>query len=198
MYQGIPVGGYTEMVRKMLLGIEVRLGKDFFANRKEWETKAYKIIYSGPLDEFYDCCYGKLEYTTLRYEEEVLELPDYQGNAVVYYTSDDVPYTRIIEHKYFEAPRHRQQMTYVYDEPRFQGSPVPQRTVITREYSQEFHKGMEPLYPVNDKYNEGVAGLYMDKAKKENRVFIGGRLGSYKYYNMAEVIKEAMELVRGI
>lgn len=198
MYQGIPVGGYTEMVRKMLLGIEVRLGTDFFENRKEWETKAYRIIYSGPLDEFYDSCYGRLEYTTLRYEEEVLELPDYQGNAVVYYTSDDVPYTRIIEHKYFEAPRHRQQMTYVYDEPRFQGSPVPQRTVITREYPQEFHKGMEPLYPVNDKYNEGVAGLYMDKANKEERVSIGGRLGSYKYYNMAEVIKEAMELVRGL
>lgn len=198
MYQGVPIGGYTAMIEKMLKGVEVCLDTDYFKNRQMFDTKAYKIIFSGMIDEFYDNCYGKLEYRTLRFEEEVLGVVDYQGNAIVNYTSEDVPYTRIVEHKYFEAQKYRDECTYVFDDELYKGSSKPLNTVITREYPQSYIKGMPPLYPIKDRYNDGVRKLYIDKSKKEDRVFLGGRLGSYMYYNMDQVVEEAIKLVASL
>ena len=176
-YQGIPVGGYTKIVEKMLNGIEVRLNVDYLAHRQELETVADKIIYTGMIDQFYDYRLGVLEYRSVRFETEELAMENYQGNAVVNYTDRAVPYTRIIEHKHFE----------------FGQQPT---TVISREYSSEWKKGDEPYYPVNNDRNNGLYEQYKALAAQENKVIFGGRLGGYQYYDMDKVIMAALEMCR--
>lgn len=173
-YQGIPIGGYNKLIDGLLEGIEVRTGVDFFENREYWESIADKIVFTGKIDEFYNYRFGKLEYRTVRFEEETLDCPNYQGNAVINYTEKEVPYTRIIEHKHFEMFG-----TEVYQCP---------RTVISKEYSTEWKKGMEPYYPVNDEKNNALYGKYKELADQENNVIFGGRLAEYKYYDMAPII----------
>lgn len=176
LYQGIPIGGYTKMVEKMLDGIETRLGVDFLKNRDSFRKIADKIIYTGPIDEFYDYCFGMLEYRSLRFENEVINSNNYQGNAVINYTESHVPYTRIIEHKHFD--------------------PIEtNHTVITREYPCEWKKGDEPYYPVNDDLNMELFKKYKQLANSENNIIFGGRLGEYKYYDMHQVIKSALNLM---
>lgn len=177
-YQGIPIGGYNKLINGLLEGIEVKLDTDFFDDRKHWESIADKIVFTGKIDEFYDYCYGKLEYRTVRFETETLNEPNYQGNAVVNYTSSDVPYTRIIEHKHFETFGNT-----VYDNP---------HTIISREYSTEWTDGMEPFYPVNDERNQSVYEKYKKLSDCEKNVIFGGRLAEYKYYDMAPVIAQAL------
>ncbi|MDO4521879.1 MAG: UDP-galactopyranose mutase [Eubacteriales bacterium] len=172
-YQGIPIGGYTRIVENMLEGIEVRLDTDYFAHREEWNAQAEKIVFTGMVDEYFDFCYGSLQYRTVRFEEEVLDCENYQGNAVVNYTEREVPYTRIIEHKHFE----------------FGKQP---KTVISREYSTEWQLGMEPYYPVNDAKNTELFSKYKKLAEQEKKVVFGGRLGDYKYYDMDKVIEAAL------
>ena len=174
-YQGIPVEGYTHLVEVLLEGVDVRLGEDFFEKREYWEEQADKIVYTGAIDEFYEYRYGMLEYRTLRFETEVLEEENYQGNAVVNYTDAQTPYTRIIEHKHFN----------------FGTQP---KTVVTREYSAEWKPGDEPYYPVNDEKNQALFEKYRTLAEKEDGVLFGGRLAEYKYYNMDQVILSALEL----
>ena len=174
-YQGIPMGGYTKIVEKMLNGIEVRLNVDYLAHRQELETVADKIIYTGMIDQFYDYRLGVLEYRSVRFETEELAMENYQGNAVVNYTDREVPYTRIIEHKHFE----------------FGQQPT---TVISREYSSEWKKGDEPYYPVNNDRNNGLYEQYKALAAQENKVIFGGRLGEYKYYDMDKVIIAALKM----
>ena len=174
-YQGIPIGGYTKIVEKMLEGIEVRLDTDYLANREEFDSMADKIVYTGMIDQFYDYKLGVLEYRSVRFDTETLATDNYQGNAVVNYTEREVPYTRIIEHKHFE----------------FGKQPV---TVISREYSSEWHKGDEPYYPINNERNNELYQRYRELADKEKRVIFGGRLGGYKYYDMDKVIKAALEM----
>ncbi len=181
-YQGIPIGGYTGIIEKLLEGIEVRLNTDFFTNRKEFEETAQKIVYTGMIDEFYDYCYGELEYRSLRFETEVLEEENHQGNAVVNYTEYEIPYTRIIEHKHFEFLCQKE-------------SSLP-KTVITREYPATWKKGDEPYYPMNDEKNNGVYEQYQCKAKEEQNVIFGGRLGLYRYFDMHQVVEEALKAVR--
>ena len=176
-YQGIPIGGYTQIIKQMLAGAEVRLGCDFFSHRKSLTVVARKIIFTGAIDQYYDYCFGALQYRSVRFETETLETDNFQGNAVVNYTSADVPYTRIIEHKHFE----------------FGQQP---RTVISREYSTEWKKGDEPYYPVNDLKNNDLYEKYRERAAEEKKVIFGGRLGEYKYYDMHIVIKNAIETVR--
>lgn len=178
-YQGIPVGGYNKLVEGLLAGIETKTGADFFENREYWESVADRIVFTGKIDEYYDYRFGKLEYRTVRFEEERLDVANYQGNAVVNYTDRDVPYTRIIEHKHFEMFGED-----VYAEP---------VTVISREYSVEWKEGMEPYYPVNDRRNSGVYARYKALADREENVIFGGRLAEYKYYDMAPVIAAAMK-----
>ena len=173
-YQGIPIGGYNKLIDGLLEGIEVRTGVDFFENREYWESIADKIVFTGKIDEFYNYRFGKLEYRTVRFEEETLDCPNYQGNAVINYTEKEVPYTRIIEHKHFEKFG-----TEVYQCP---------RTVISKEYSTEWKEGMEPYYPVNDDKNNALYGKYKELAAQENNVIFGGRLAEYKYYDMAPII----------
>ena len=180
LYQGIPVGGYTKMVGNMLDGIEVRLNCDYLDNRAEWDALADKVIYTGPIDAFFDFCYGALEYRSVRFETEVLDMPNFQGNAAVNYTDRETPWTRIIEHKWFEFGK---------DE---NGQDLP-RTVISREFSSEWKPGDEPYYPVNDAKNGGLYGRYRELADKEGKVVFGGRLGEYKYYDMDQVIASALE-----
>lgn len=177
-YQGIPEGGYTAMIEKMLLGAEVRLNVDFLASRDEYEKLADKIIFTGMIDEYYDYCYGQLEYRSLRFETEVLDEPNFQGNAVVNYTEYEIPYTRIIEHKHFEFG-------------------TQDRTVITREYPAKWQKGDEPYYPMNDDKNNELFRKYKDLADKEEGVIFGGRLGEYKYYDMHQVVRRALDVYRG-
>jgi UDP-galactopyranose mutase len=172
-YQGIPVDGYTAIVERMLEGIEVRTGVDFFELRKEQPNLAEKIIFTGMIDEYFDYQLGALEYRSVRFETEVLDCPNYQGNAVVNYTEREVPYTRIIEHKHFAFGKQ-------------------QKTVISREYSSEWSVGMEPYYPVNDEKNTALYEKYCELAKKEGNVIFGGRLGDYKYYDMDKVIEAAL------
>ncbi|CCZ47755.1 putative uncharacterized protein [Bacteroides sp. CAG:661] len=179
-YQGIPIGGYNKLIDGLLEGIEVRTGVDFFENREYWEGIADKIVFTGKIDEFYDYRFGKLEYRTVRFEEETLDCPNYQGNAVINYTEKDVPYTRIIEHKHFEMFG-----TEVYQCP---------RTVISKEYSTEWKEGMEPYYPVNDEKNNALYGKYKELADQENNVIFGGRLAEYKYYDMAPIIQKVLTL----
>lgn len=175
-YQGIPKGGYTSIVEKMLEGIEVRTGTDYFELIKEQPDIAEKIVFTGMIDEFYQYKLGELQYRSLRFESEVLEEENYQGNAVVNYTDREVPYTRIIEHKHFE----------------FGSQP---HTVITREYSSEWMKGSEPYYPINDERNSSLYEKYRELAEKENNVIFGGRLGQYRYYDMDKVIESALQMV---
>lgn len=174
-YQGIPVGGYTKIVEKMLEGVEVRLDTDYFAHRDELDALAGKVIFTGMVDEYFGYCYGPLEYRSVRFEEELLECDNYQGNAVVNYTDREVPYTRIIEHKHFE----------------FGTQPV---TVISREYSAEWKPGMEPYYPINDEKNNKLFAKYKELAAKEQHVIFGGRLGDYRYYDMDKVMEAALDM----
>jgi len=179
-YQGIPIGGYNKLIDGLLGGIETRTGVDFSTLKGTWHDIADKLVYTGAIDEYFDYCYGKLEYRTVRFETEVLDTANYQGNAVVNYTEREVPYTRIIEHKHFEMFGQE-----VYDCP---------KTVISREYSTEWKQGMEPYYPVNDKLNNGLADKYLEKAKNEKDVIFGGRLAEYKYYDMAPIIENVLSL----
>ena len=182
IYQGIPIGGYNNLIDALLEGIETRVNTDFFAHKKELLSMAEKVVYTGSIDEFYDYRFGRLQYRTVRFEQEVLNVPNYQGNAVVNYTEREVPYTRIIEHKHFESFGQA-----VYDNP---------KTVISREYSVEFKEGMEPYYPVNDEKNTALYNQYKDLAEQETNVYFGGRLAEYKYYDMAPTIEKAMELAK--
>lgn len=181
-YQGIPIGGYNRLINGLLDGIEVKLVTDFFADRKHWESIADKIVFTGKIDEYYGYRFGKLEYRTVQFETEVLNEPNHQGNAVVNYTSADVPYTRVIEHKHFDTFGDS-----VYDNP---------HTVISREYSTEWTDGMEPFYPVNDNRNQEIYHKYKELADKETRVIFGGRLAEYKYYDMAPIIKQVISLLK--
>ncbi|MDR1687299.1 MAG: UDP-galactopyranose mutase [Clostridiales bacterium] len=171
-YQGIPIGGYTQIIEKMLQGSDVRLNTDYFS--QNWDDTARKTVYTGPVDEFFAFKYGRLKYRTLRFETEVLDTGNYQGNAIVNYTSAAFPWTRIIEHKHFE----------------YGAQP---KTVITKEFSKEFETGDEPYYPVNDEKNNSVAQKYFELAAQRENVIFGGRLGEYKYYDMWQVIKNALE-----
>lgn len=180
LYQGIPIGGYNKLIDGLLDGVDVKLDTDFFGNRKYWEQIADKIVFTGKIDEFYEYRYGKLEYRTVRFETEILNEANHQGNAVVNYTSADVPYTRIIEHKHFETFGDA-----VYD---------IQKTVISKEYSMEWQDGMEPFYPVNDQRNQDLYARYKELADLESNVIFGGRLAEYKYYDMAPIIAKVMQL----
>ena len=182
LYQGIPVGGYTKMVKNMLEGIEVQTGVDYFKHKGELDNQAEKIIYTGPIDAYYDYKSGTLEYRSVRFENETLDKPNFQGNAAVNYTDVETPWTRIIEHKWFEFGK---------DE---EGNDLP-KTVISREYSSEWKLGDEPYYPVNDEKNGKLYESYKALAEKENKVIFGGRLGEYKYYDMDQVIAAALDKV---
>lgn len=175
-YQGIPIGGYTKIVGKMLDGIEVKTGTDYFQFKKDKPDIARKIVFTGMIDEYFGYRLGALEYRSVRFENEVLDTDNYQGNAVVNYTDREIPYTRIIEHKHFEFG-------------------TQEKTVISREYSSEWKVGMEPYYPVNNEQNNQLFEKYRELAEKENNVIFGGRLGNYKYYDMDKVIESALETV---
>lgn len=179
-YQGIPEGGYNKLIDGLLTGIETRTDTDFFANREYWEGIADKIVFTGKIDEFYGYRFGKLEYRTVRFENEILPCSNFQGNAVINYTAREVPYTRVIEHKHFESFGQA-----VYDNP---------HTVISREYSTEWQKGMEPFYPVNDERNNALYQQYKALADAEKNVIFGGRLAEYKYYDMAPIIEKVLHL----
>lgn len=180
LYQGIPVGGYTRMVANLLEGIEVRLNTDYLENKKELDALAEKVIYTGPIDAYFDYKLGTLEYRSVRFETETLNKSNFQGNAAVNYTDRETPWTRIIEHKWFEFGK---------DE---NGNELP-KTVISREYSSEWKPGDEPYYPVNDDKNGKLYVEYKKLADKESRVIFGGRLGEYKYYDMDQVIAAALD-----
>ena len=180
LYQGIPVGGYTKMVANMLEGVEVKLGVDYFENKAEWDSQAKKVIFTGPIDAYFNYSLGNLEYRSVRFETELLDIPNFQGNAAVNYTDRETPWTRIIEHKWFEFGKD--------DE----GNDLP-KTVISREYSSEWKLGDEPYYPVNDEKNSALYSKYKELADKEEKVIFGGRLGEYKYYDMDQVIAVALE-----
>lgn len=180
LYQGIPVGGYTKMIENILDGIEVRLGEDYLKNKEKWDVMAKKVVYTGPIDAYFDYCLGTLEYRSVRFETEVLDKPNFQGNAAVNYTDRETPWTRIIEHKWFEFGKD--------DE----GNDLP-KTVISREYSSEWKPGDEPYYPVNDEKNGALYKKYKELADKEENVIFGGRLGEYKYYDMDAVIASVLE-----
>ena len=176
-YQGIPVGGYNKIIEKMLENVDVRLNTNFFENREELENIADKIVFTGMIDEFYNYKFGTLEYRSLRFEHEVLEEENHQGNAVVNYTEYEIPYTRIIEHKHFEYG-------------------TQPKTVITREYPATWTKGDEPYYPINNDKNNELYDKYKELADKEERVIFGGRLAQYKYYDMHHVIEQALNCVK--
>lgn len=173
LYQGIPVDGYTKLVERMLRGVEVRLKEDYLLDRAAWDALADKVIYTGSIDSYFGYCYGHLSYRSVRFETEVLDTPNYQGNAVVNYTDEETPYTRVIEHKHFV----------------FGTQP---KTVISREYSSEWHPGVEPYYPVNDKANTELYQRYVSLAQEEKKVIFGGRLGTYRYYDMDAVVRQAL------
>ena len=174
-YQGIPVGGYTRMVEKMLDGVEVRLNVDYLQHKAELDALADRVVYTGSVDAYFDDCYGPLSYRSVRFETEVLDTPNFQGNAVVNYTDRETPFTRIIEHKFFE----------------FGTQP---KTVISREYSAEWRPGMEPYYPVNDEKNSALYEQYKALADREQKTVFGGRLGEYRYYDMDAVLLSALQL----
>lgn len=175
IYQGHPIGGYNKLIDGLLDGVEVRLNTDFFKDRSSLEALADKVVFTGKIDEYYDYQFGKLEYRSLRFEEELLDIPNYQGNIAVNYTDTDHPYTRIIEHKYFE----------------FGTQP---KTVITKEYSQEWQEGSEPYYPVNDAKNTQLYEKYRELSEKDERVILGGRLAEYKYYDMHQIIDKVLNM----
>ena len=179
LYQGIPIGGYTKLIEKMLEGIEVRLNVDYLENKEELDKLAEKVIYTGPIDAYFDYKLGTLEYRSVRFENEILDKPNFQGNAAVNYTDRETPWTRIIEHKWFEFGK---------DE---NGNDLP-KTVISREYSSEWKLGDEPYYPVNDAKNSTLYEQYKALAEAEDNVIFGGRLGEYKYYDMDKTIEVAL------
>jgi len=178
-YQGIPIGGYNKLIEGLLKGVECRTGIDFFHSEyKDWKKYADKLVYTGPIDEFYDYRFGKLDWRTVSFETEVIDTPNYQGNAVVNYTEGEIPFTRVIEHKHFEMFGQE-----VYDCP---------KTVISKEFSTEYREGMEPYYPVNDERNNCLAEQYRGLALQEKDMIFGGRLAEYKYYDMAPVIEQVL------
>ncbi len=183
LYQGIPIGGYTKMVENMLEGIEVRLGIDYLKEKEYFDAMAEKVIYTGPIDAYFNYSLGVLEYRSVRFDTEVLDMPNFQGNAAVNYTDRETPWTRIIEHKWFEFGK---------DE---NGEDLP-KTVISREYSSEWNVGDEPYYPVNDEKNGALYQKYQALAENEKNVIFGGRLGEYKYYDMDAVINSALEMIK--
>ncbi|MCD7712776.1 MAG: UDP-galactopyranose mutase, partial [Firmicutes bacterium] len=180
LYQGIPIGGYTKLIENLLDGIEVRLNTDYLENKSELDSFAEKIVYTGPIDAYFDYKLGYLEYRSVRFETELLDIPNFQGNAAVNYTDRETPWTRIIEHKWFEFGK---------DE---NGNDLP-KTVISREYSSEWKPGDEPYYPVNDEKNSKLYRQYKELAEQEPNVIFGGRLGEYKYYDMDQVIAVALD-----
>jgi UDP-galactopyranose mutase len=180
IYQGVPIGGYNKLIEGLLAGIETKVDTDFFANRKEFESISDKIVFTGKIDEFYDYQYGKLEYRTVRFENETLNTPNYQGLAQINYTDADIPYTRIIEHKHFESFADD-----VYKNP---------QTVISREFSVEWTDGMEPYYPINDEKNTNLYKQYEALAQKEDAVIFGGRLAEYKYYDMGPIVEKVLNM----
>ena len=181
LYQGIPIGGYTKLIENVLEGIEVRLNTDYLENKSDWDSLAEKIIYTGPIDAYFDYKLGTLEYRSVRFETELLEQPNFQGNAAVNYTDRETPWTRIIEHKWFEFGKD------------VAGNELP-KTVISREYSSEWKPGDEPYYPVNDNKNGELYGKYKKLADKEGKTIFGGRLGEYKYYDMDATIDSVLNL----
>ena len=186
-YQGIPIGGYTQIIEKMLDGIDVKLNYDFFDHKEELENIAEKIVFTGPIDKYYDYKFGQLEYRSVRFETEELDIDNYQGNAVVNYTAKDVPYTRIIEHKHFEQGK---QLGNEVTE-----GPSVGKTIISREYSDKWDSSKEPYYPINNEKNNELYQKYADLASKDDKVIFGGRLGQYKYYDMDKVIAEVLKCV---
>ncbi len=172
-YQGIPEGGYTAIIEKMLDGCEVRLSENYFSDREKYDNIAKKILFTGMIDEYFDFCYGSLEYRTLRFENEIYDMENFQGNAVVNYTEYDIPYTRIIEHKHFEFGKQK-------------------KTIVTKEYPDVWKPGMEPYYPVNDDKNNLLYNKYLKLAEKKENVIFGGRLGMYRYMDMHNIIEEAL------
>ena len=180
LYQGVPVGGYTKMIENILNGIEVKLGEDYLENRGKWNSVAKKIVYTGPIDAFFDYKLGTLEYRSVRFENELLDIPNFQGNAAINYTDRETPWTRIIEHKWFEFGK---------DE---KGNDLP-KTIISREYSSEWKLGDEPYYPVNDAKNGKLYADYKELADEEEKVIFGGRLGEYKYYDMDTTVASVLE-----
>ena len=181
LYQGIPVGGYTKMVSNMLDGIEVRLNEDYLEKKAEYDALADKVVYTGTIDQYFGFSEGTLEYRSVRFENELLDKPNFQGNAAVNYTDAETPWTRIIEHKWFEFGKDAE------------GNDIP-KTVISREFSSEWKPGDEPYYPVNDEKNGAVYEAYKKRAESEPNVIFGGRLGEYKYYDMDQVIARALEV----
>lgn len=181
LYQGIPVGGYTKMVENMLEGIEVRLNTDYLENKEELDQLADKVVYTGPIDAYFNYQLGTLEYRSVRFETELLDMPNFQGNAAVNYTDRETPWTRIIEHKWFEFGKDKN------------GNDID-KTVISREYSSEWKPGDEPYYPVNDEKNGNLYNQYKELAKKESNIIFGGRLGEYKYYDMDAVIASVLDM----
>lgn len=177
LYQGIPVGGYTPFIENLLKGCDVKVNTDFFTDKDKWLNSASKVLFTGMIDEYYDYCYGELEYRSLEFKNETLDTDNYQGTAVMNFTDRDTPFTRIIEHKHLE----------------FANS---DKTIITREYPKTWHKGEEAYYPVNDDKNNDLYEKYKQLAKKEDKVIFGGRLGMYKYFDMDQVIEEALNLVK--
>ena len=179
-YQGIPIGGYNRLIEGLLEGVDTLVNTDFFADRQKWENIADKIVFTGKIDEYYNYCFGTLDYRTVRFETETIDTANYQGNAVINYTDRETPYTRVIEHKHFETFGQA-----VYDNP---------KTVISREYSTEWGEGMEPFYPINNQRNTQLYEQYKQLADHETRVIFGGRLAEYKYYDMAPIIEKVLEL----
>ncbi len=175
IYQGIPVEGYTKLIEKMLEGIEVINNINYFEDKQKWNDLADKVLFTGKIDEFYDFQFGELEYRSLHFENEILDMPNYQGNAVINYTEKEIPYTRIIEHKHFEFG-------------------TQEKTYITREYPHEFSKDKESYYPINDDKNQAVFQKYEELSKKQDKVIFGGRLAEYKYYDMHHVVDKALQL----
>lgn len=174
-YQGIPIGGYTNFIKKLLSGAEVRCNIDYIQNKAELVGYADKIVYTGPIDEYFNYCFGELEYRSLRFEEEILNIPNFQGNAVVNYTEAEVPYTRIIEHKHFEFG-------------------TQEKTVISKEYSLDWKEGAEPYYPINDEKNNRLYQKYKVLSEKEKNVLFGGRLAEYKYYDMHQIVEKVLNI----
>lgn len=180
-YQGIPIGGYNKLINNLLKDVETRTECDFFNDRKTLTDIADMIVFTGKIDEFYDYRFGRLEYRTVRFEHEVIDTPNYQGNAVINYTDNETPYTRIIEHKHFEMFGEK-----IYDIP---------KTVISREYSTEWQDGLEPFYPINDTKNVNIYNKYKALAEKEKNIIFGGRLAEYKYYDMAPIVEQALKAI---
>ncbi len=182
-YQGIPVGGYTKMVQRMLDGVEIRLGIDYLSNRSSLDPLATKVVYTGAIDEYFDYCFGALQYRSVRFETELFDIPDFQGNAVINYTDIDTPYTRVIEHKWFQFGKDAR------------GQDIP-LTIISREYSREWAVGDEPYYPINNDKNNSLYLKYRKLADNSKKVVFGGRLGEYKYYDMDQVVESAIRLAK--